>query len=634
MENGPMFLAELKRRRVFRVATVYAAAGFVVWQAADIAFPALGLPEWLVTAVVAVTLVGFPLALVLAWAFDITPDGVLRTDGGGAGGSHVVVSRATLRTQRIAAAGGLLVLALAGAAFLAFGGRDDEVDAGIDRSIAVLPFANLSGDAENEYFSDGITDEILTQLAKVGELRVISRTSIMSYKGTMLRLGEIADQLGVAHILEGSVRRDGDRVRVSAQLIDARADRHLWAETYDHELTGLFRIQSDIAQQIARALRAQLSPAEQARIAAAGTTDLAAYDLYLRAREHNQGFAEDGNRVAITKLEQALAQDPGFAAAWAELARAYAPLGATRPQLDTALTYALKAVELDPELAVAHSATGTVFRRLGRLTDAAAAYRRAYELSPSDVVSIGGLGWAHDARGEWAEGLRWRLRAAALDPTTSFRHRQVAFSYQVLGDHGEAERALTAAARLAPDETLFQQDLMRLHLERGDLQQAAIRLQIIHGLAPDRAESFRYSGRYELARGDTAAAIAHYERALALDPSQPPALELAFLFWQRGEHDRADEILRVRERAALAAIAEGAEDYRPAHELARIHGVRGDADGVARWLEEARRRHALLQGVDSDPLLAGVREDPRVAALLAAAAAERERQRQLVVPGP
>jgi adenylate cyclase len=295
------FLHELKRRRVVRVAGVYAAVAFVVWQAADIAFPALHLPPWLVTAVVTLTIVGFPIALVLAWAFDITPDGVVRTDAAAARGDvpHVVVSRALLRTHRIAAVGGVLVLALAGGAFVVFSGslgRAGQADEESDRSIAVLPFVNLSADAENEYFSDGITDDILAQLSKIADLKVISRSSVMAYKGAPRPIREIGEELSVAHVLEGSVRRDGRRVRIVAQLGEARTDRHVWAETYDRELTDIFEIQSEIAQQIVRALQARLSPAEQARIAAAATADPAAYDLYLRARQHSQRENEEGRR--------------------------------------------------------------------------------------------------------------------------------------------------------------------------------------------------------------------------------------------------------------------------------------------------------------------------------------------------
>jgi TolB-like protein len=255
------FLAELKRRRVYRVAIVYAAVAFVIWQAAEIAVPALRLPEWALTLIVLLTIAGFPIALVLAWAFDITPGGVKATEPG---------------NNAIAMIAGVVVLALAvAAAWLALHDRGS-APAPEAKSIAVLPFANMSADPDNEYFSDGITDDIILHLSKVAELEVISRTSVMRYKDTDLSARQIGEQLSVASVLEGGVQRVGERVRINAQLIDARTDRHIWAEQYDRQLTDIFAIQSDVAQQIAAALEATLTADETERIGKAPTENLEA----------------------------------------------------------------------------------------------------------------------------------------------------------------------------------------------------------------------------------------------------------------------------------------------------------------------------------------------------------------------
>ncbi len=229
------FWSELKRRNVVRVALVYAAVAFVVVQAADLVIPALHLPDLLMTAVVLVAILGLPIALVLAWAFELTPAGIQRDSAA----QEKTAKAAPMPVRRPAA---------------------DR------RSIAALPFTNLSDNRENEHFSDGMTEEILTRLACIGDLRVISRTSVMQYKNTALPLRRVADELGVANILEGSVRRAGSRVRITAQLIEAETDTHLWAETYERELTDVFAVQSDVATKIALALRARITAPVQRRL--------------------------------------------------------------------------------------------------------------------------------------------------------------------------------------------------------------------------------------------------------------------------------------------------------------------------------------------------------------------------------
>jgi TolB-like protein len=305
------FLAELKRRRVYRVAIVYAAVAFVIWQAAEIAVPALRLPEWALTLIVLLTIAGFPIALVLAWAFDITPGGVKATEPG---------------NNAIAMIAGVVVLALAvAAAWLALHDRGS-APAPEAKSIAVLPFANMSADPDNEYFSDGITDDIILHLSKVAELEVISRTSVMRYKDTDLSARQIGEQLSVASVLEGGVQRVGERVRINAQLIDARTDRHIWAEQYDRQLTDIFAIQSDVAQQIAAALEATLTADETERIGKAPTENLEAYDLYLRGR-HFWSQRGEGLRRGLQYFQQALEKDPNYARAHAGVADCYSLLG-------------------------------------------------------------------------------------------------------------------------------------------------------------------------------------------------------------------------------------------------------------------------------------------------------------------
>src|SRR6059058_1824848 len=303
------FFEELQRRKVYRVAAAYIiAAGFII-QIGSAVFPAWDLPNWTLRLVVVVLLMGFPIALILAWAYDVTPQGIQVTKA--PPGVH---RRRNIITLIIA---GLAISAVAG--FFLFpraSGRN------VDKSIAVLPFQSLSDEKENAYFAEGIQDDILTNLSKIGDLKVISRMSVMSYRGDGLRTArEIGKALGVATLLEGSVRRIGNRVRVNVQLINANNDEHIWAEDYDRDLTDVFAIQTDLAGRIASALQAKLSPNEKARLDRRPTQNADAYLLFVQAHDYasQREMFNDTSLKAEPLFEQAIKLDPNFALAFAGL---------------------------------------------------------------------------------------------------------------------------------------------------------------------------------------------------------------------------------------------------------------------------------------------------------------------------
>src|SRR5437660_8158864 len=279
--NFANFFAELKRRNVYKVAVAYAVVGWLVVQVTTQVFPIFEIPNWALRLIVLAIVIGFPIALVMAWAFELTPEGIKRTED---------VDLATQASKSRTWIYVVIVGALLSVGLFMLGryGFREKISASSElpaKSIAVLPFENLSSDKENAYFTDGVQDEILTDLAKIADLKVISRTSVMQYKsGTPRNLREIGQQLGVAHVVEGSVQRAANQVRVNAQLIDARTDAHLWAQTYDRDLADVFAIQSEIAKAIADQLQAKLSPNEKKAIEQPPTTDLAAFDLYSRAK--------------------------------------------------------------------------------------------------------------------------------------------------------------------------------------------------------------------------------------------------------------------------------------------------------------------------------------------------------------
>jgi TolB-like protein/tetratricopeptide (TPR) repeat protein len=369
---------ELKRRKVVRVAVVYAATAFAIVQAADVMLPRLGVPDWTLTLIVVLVVLGFPVAVVLGWALELTPDGIKRTEAAPAERSDAATP--ALLGKRTVFAAALLVAVGVGlgagwflrpaaespgvsppAASLAPAAAEDPSPSPDAKSIAVLPFVNMSADAENEYFADGISEELLNVLVKVEDIGVASRTSSFAYKGRELGAAVIARELKVNHILEGSVRKSGNRVRITAQLIDAVEDRHLWSETYDRELDDIFAIQDEIANAIVAALRGTLGVDEAPRVVMvrADTDNLDAYQLYLKARE--LFITRTALDESVRLSEEVVALDPDFARGWEVLAAASAIIidwEDSYPGIDTdqlfarALEAAERALALDPTLAM------------------------------------------------------------------------------------------------------------------------------------------------------------------------------------------------------------------------------------------------------------------------------------------
>jgi len=317
------------------------------------------------------------------------------------------------------------------------------------KSIAVLPFDNLSNEPENEYFSDGITEDIITQLSKIADLRVVSRTSILQYKNSNKKLEEIGEELNVATILEGSVRRANNQVRIVSQLIDVKTDEHLWAETYDRELKDIFAIQSEIAEQIASALEATLTQDEKDRIEKKPTTSLSAYDFYLKGRDYYYRYKKKENTNAVELFQKALNLDKDYALAWAGLADAYAQMpvrfGFESFWLDSALVAGERAVELDVNLAEAQKALGTVYLYKGWHDKALESYRKAVELKPNYFSAVSNVGVIYYFKGSLDEALRWFKKTVSLHPTFALAYTNVGEIYRLLIDHSKSEQWLKKA---------------------------------------------------------------------------------------------------------------------------------------------------------------------------------------------
>jgi TolB-like protein/Flp pilus assembly protein TadD len=467
------FFCELRRRKVYRVAGGYGVVGWLIIQFATTVLPALTLPAWTARLVIVLVLAGFPIALILAWALDVGTEGIRVTPDPAPGDECPPALPGRRRNIFTLAIVGLLISALIGYFVLA-GGSSRK----LEKSIAVLPFANFSSDTSNAFFADGIQDDVLTNLAKISDLKVISRTSVMPYRGQTHNIREIGKALNVATILEGSVRREGKRVRINVQLIDASNDRHLWAQVYDRELTDVFAIQSELAQEIASALKATLSPGEQEQIERKPTQNGEAYLLYLEAHEifgRPDRHHDDVARVE-TLYEKAIQLDPAFALAHARLSQveswmfyAIEPLPA---RAQKARDGAGEALRLQPDLPESHLAMGYVNYYVDRDYDAALnelAMARAG--LPNDAGVFRAMAAIQRRQGKWEQSSASYAKAVSLDPKDPILLENMGMNYLAVRDYATAARIFDRAVKAAPETFTIRELRARVDFySKGDLR--------------------------------------------------------------------------------------------------------------------------------------------------------------------
>jgi eukaryotic-like serine/threonine-protein kinase len=509
-------------------------------------------------------------------------------------------------------------------------------------SIAVLPFPELGEDAGNPYFSEGLTEDILHALASIADLTVISSTSATHYKGSDKRLGEIASELGVAHIMEGSVRRADNRVRISVRLVDARTDRRLWSETYDRDLADIFLVQSDIARRIAEALHATLSPLERRRLEARPTENLAAYDLLLQGTYYLRRYRREDNEIAIARFDQAIAEDPSFALAHARRGGALAlkvfQYSDSHEWADSALVAARHAVSLDAELAEAHHALALAHLARERYDDALQALHRAAELNPGYWATINVAGVVRWRRGDQDEALRWYRRGLELDPIGHASSLStIAGSYALLGLFPEAQAAVDRALALRPDLPLAYLNAVLLSLVQGRDAEAVEQGRMLLTTSPGNARAWATAGTALQFSGDLARARTHFERAYEMSPTgfdlmrRHVAVLLGHTLWAAGEQERARVLLEESRSLASAQIAAGNQGPFLRYNLAAIHATLGSEADAFRWLEEAVDAgwtdHLLLA---RDPLFASLRGLEPFERILASNRAAMKRQRDRV----
>jgi TolB-like protein/Tfp pilus assembly protein PilF len=580
------FFAELKRRNVYKVAVAYAVAGWALAQGIAQVFPVFDIPNWVVRLIVLFIIIGLPIALVLAWMFEITPQGIKRTETADA---MPGMARQKKHTWiYVIVIGGLLSIGLfflgrytASPAGAREGGRLGEPSLP-QKSIAVLPFDNLSRDPDNAYFAEGVQDEILTRLAKVADLKVISRTSTQHFKSAPENLPQIAKQLGVTNILEGSVQKANDQVRVNVQLINAMTDAHVWADTYDRKLTDIFAVESEIAKTIAETLQAKLTGAEKSSIAKAPTANPEAYELYLKGRFFWNKRTGADLRKAIDYFNQAIAKDPNYALAYVGLADSYLLLssyaavspGESLPPARSALKKALK---LDDSLAEAHASFGLLATLELDLHRALDELKRAVELKPNYATAHHWLALAHLTLAQFDSAISEAKRAIELDPLSLVINADTSWIYFSARRYDEADAQVRKTLEIGPQFFLA-------HYYFGEVLQF---------------------------KGRLSEAIAEFQKAFELNNDPYSLAMLGQAYARNGQKDEAQKILaRLNQEAKSHYVAPYA--------LALVQIALGDKDHAIEELERAYSEGETnyLFAIKVDPMLDNLRGDPRFDALV------------------
>jgi len=629
------FFAELRRRNIYRVAVAYAIVAWLLIQVATQVFPFLEIPRWCVRLVILLLALGFPMAMILAWAYELTPEGIKRTEEVAPEKSIKHHTGRRLNALII----GVLLCAVAFLLYQRFGPGTVPAD-GLEKSIAVLPFDNFSDDKNNAFFADGIQDDILTSLAKIHDLKVISRTSVMPYRGaTKSNLPQIAQALGVANILEGSVRRGDNRVVVSVQLIDARNDRHLWAKRYDRLLADSLGLQGELASEIAAELRATLSPQEKGRVETKPTDNPDAYVLYLKARgyETSADRLYEDYKVAERLYGEAIGHDPSFALAHARLsatiARLYHWFDPTAECKARVKSAAEKALQLNSDLGEAHLAMGLYYywtesnydkaldefriagaalpndsdisyfsaairRRQGKFTDNIDLLKKSQTVDPGNANVASEIAYTYSFIHDWAETARWQDRVVALAPNSP--NAKINRAYIDFWSQGSTASLKRALADVLPGVdpaglvTRGRWDLAMIERDfsAADLAMISCPLDVFQSNGLPTPKSF-YRGCTALARGDLAAAQKFFEEALpafesAVQKAPTSGLRHANLGLLYSLMGRKEDAVRTGRRAV--ELEPDSKDALNAPWvngfLAMIHARLGDADAAIPLLEK------------------------------------------------
>jgi adenylate cyclase len=573
--NAKNFFTELKRRNVYKVAVAYAIVGWLVMQIAATVVPALHLSDAITSAVVLLVILGFPISLILAWAFELTPEGLKRTEFAG-----------ELPTKSARSRAWIYVVVIAGAISVSFFflGRYTSSKQSAElpvKSIAVLPLVNESGDASQDYFSDGLTEELINSLGQIRQLRVIGRNSSFQFKGKAQDSRTISQALGVANLLEGSVRKVADRVRIAVQLVRATDGSQLWSQSYDRELKDILAVQEEIAAEISETLRLKLTGAERQQLAKRPTENLKAFQYYLQGRTYRQRNTREDVLAAIGYYERALEEDRNYALAYAGLAETYSFLGALtyiapnegRRKLEEA---ARKAFALDENLAEAHVALGLDYVQFAPYNFSLGdrEFRRAIELNPSLAMAHFYLGLSLSREGRLDESVEELLKARELDPLSSIIARVVALPYYLKRDYGRALELLRQADELGPGFTTTWE--IGAYIQNGLLNET----------------------------------LAELEKAKRERKDDPILIyDTGMVYAMQGKRTKALQMIKELEEMSGASLSQ-------VHWIAKIYAALNEKDTAFTWLERGLAAGAIGLFYKDEPVWDPIRSDPRFEALV------------------
>jgi adenylate cyclase len=575
------FFAELKRRNVYKVAVAYAIVGWLLVQVATQVFPFLEIPNWVVRLVIVLVAIGFPIALVIAWAFEMTPEGIKRTE--------IADALPTAPAKKKHAWIYIVVIAAAVSIGLFFIGRctgqntqTPRQSEATTKSIAVLPFVNMSADKNDEYLSDGVSEELITALSKINGLQVKARTSSFAFKGKNEDIQKIGELLHVSHLLEGSVAKAGNKLRITAQLIQASDGNHEWSDTYDREMQDIFAVRSEVAQQVAATLKVRLLGEEKKQLDKKPTENLEAYNLYRQGRFYADKLSEEGMRKALPFFQQAIEKDPRFALAYAGMADNYViaadAIIPPREAFSKAKEAALKAIELDDSLAEAHASLGLVHYHYDWDWPAAEQeLKRAISLNPQSAQSYTLYTHYLAGMGRYDEAKKYGAHALELDPLSVSAHWFLGWGAIYAGRSDEAIGFFSKAIELDPTNPWTRWFLGRAYLLSGNSSRAIEEMETGLRFGPDDPLGLGFTGYVYAVTG---------RRADALKILQ-----------------RLDELQKRRFISTISRVY--------------VYAGLGDKDKAFEWLEKAYQgRSDSLAWFRFDPESKSLRSDPRFAALM------------------
>ena len=585
--NPRHFISELGRRNVYKVAVAYAVVGWLLVQVTTQVFPIFEIPNWALRLIVLAIIIGFPIALVIAWAFELTPEGIKHTEDVDLSNKRISKNRTWIYVALIGAALSVTLFLIGRLS----APRSSPSPAGVpEKSIAVLPFVNMSADKSDEYLSDGMTEELINVLTKVKGLRVPGRSACFAFKGKNEDdiFHKVGEQLHVNAVLEGSVRKAGEKLRITAQLVNVADGYHLWSEAYDRDMKDILAVQSDVAQRVVQALQLQLGGEEARALAKKPTENAEAYRLYLLGRYHFNKFTRAGWTNAIHYFEQALQVDPAYALAYCGLADTYGWAGgqivAGREAWAKEKELALKALALDPNLADAHLSLGVALFSAFDFRGSENELKRAIQLNPNLALAYDQYGWTFMAKGDFDGAIANEKKALDLDPLNPLLNTDLGFFLHWARRYDEGIAQLRKTLDLDPNNALAEQTLgWCLHW-----------------------------------KGKTVDALAEFQKATALDDLPWYKGSLGYAYAAAGDRAKAEQVLRDLDELAK-------KQYVSPAARASVYLGLGEKGKALDWIEKAFEDMDPLFWWNTDQLYDSVRDEPRFKALLKKMALTNER---------